>query len=237
MFLVSWRSLGTARTEMTGMAGVSSFRRASLITPAWVSHLAPTERQRDIEQTDQRLSKRSVTLKWLQFLSTFHVQSIHICPLPGRLDELLLKFLSHINCQVDFIQGPLVLPCQSLHHRCGQASDTTCEEWLVQWLRLSLGGALLLVHGCVCLPVRKDWGLKSPESHTTLGRDRSWVQLSSSLHRCNTSLYLTQEERLTTSQKRCKNYKWIHLHVMSNRIVPKLVNIGNTTSWSYKAKC
>lgn len=50
------------------------------------------------------------------------------------------------------------------------------------------------MHECV-LPVRKDCGLKSPDSQTTLGRERSWVQLSSSLQRCNTSLYLTHTKR------------------------------------------
>lgn len=54
MFLVSWRSLGTARTEMTGMAGVSSFRRASQITPVCVSHLAPAD---ETEMIKHRITK------------------------------------------------------------------------------------------------------------------------------------------------------------------------------------
>lgn len=40
------------------------------------------------------------------------------------------------------------------------------------------------------LPVKKDCGLKSPDNQMTVGRARSCVQLSSSLQRSNTSLYL-----------------------------------------------
>ena len=40
------------------------------------------------------------------------------------------------------------------------------------------------------IPVKKDWGLKNPESHTTAGRVRSWVQVSSSRQRKRRSLNL-----------------------------------------------
>lgn len=41
MLRVSCRSFGTARTAITGMLGVSSFRRASVIVPFWISQRAP----------------------------------------------------------------------------------------------------------------------------------------------------------------------------------------------------
>lgn len=121
MFLISWRSLGTARTEMTGMAGVSSFRRASQITPVCVSHLAPAE------GGGAKVIKNHCPPTWMKERlhsghgerrsSTFHVESVHVRALSGRVIELLLELLGHVHRQVHFVQGPLVLPRQSLHHR------------------------------------------------------------------------------------------------------------------------
>lgn len=120
MFLVSWRSLGTARTEMTGMAGVSSFRRASQITPVCVSHLAPAEGGQKVIKKKSFSSNKDERLHsghGKQRPSTFHVEAVYVGALSGRLIELLLELFGHVHRQVHFVQGPLVLTRQSLHHR------------------------------------------------------------------------------------------------------------------------
>lgn len=56
--------------------------------------------------------------------------------------------------------------------REGMVQEKKDEEGVVKIFQSSLGSALICMHGCA-LPVRKDCGLKSPDSQTTLGRDRS----------------------------------------------------------------
>lgn len=65
-------------------------------------------------------------------------------------------------------------------NNCAFKSERTCKAIL------SKGHSFFLAMDC-SIAVRKDWGLKKPDSHTTLGRQKSEVQLSNSLIRSSKS--------------------------------------------------
>ncbi len=97
---------------------------------------------------------------------------MNIGPLPWWMSKVVFRLLRYVHGQSHLVQGPLILARNALQHSWGQKKS----------LHVSISGAsgthdiyimCLVGFEIVTSPVRKDCGLKSPESQTTAGRTRS----------------------------------------------------------------
>lgn len=110
------------------------------------------------------------------FILTFHEQSINIGALPRWVSKVVFRLLCHIHGESHLVQRPLIL--------AGDALQYGWEKKPSMYVNTSGAHTIEYIFSVrsetVTSPVRKDWGLKRPESQTTAGSTKSWVQLSNS---------------------------------------------------------
>lgn len=125
---------------------------------------------------------------------------MYVGPLSWRMSKVIFHLLRYINSQSHPVQRPLIPASDTLQH--------SCKAWLQVNNSCLSGSRYFKSSSCSQIwfsPVRKDCGLKSPESQTTAGRTKSRVQPSSSwqLHVRSLNLW----HKYSPTMQRFKHYK------------------------------